>query len=412
MSSARPVPTRARRTAAIADRHVLVFNSGSSSMKFGLFRPGAIDASGEQRLARLASGEIDGIGAGSMAQCHAQSGTHNRVIEQRHRVATPVDAVIRIIRMLDDSELPLPDAIGHRVVHGGAALSAHCRIDEESRALIEAAVDLAPLHMPGLLPCIDHLAERFPACPQFACFDTSFHAAMPELAKRLPLSRALHLAGVRRYGFHGLSCESILRQFGDRLPTRVIIAHLGSGSSVTAVRAGRSVDTSMGMTPCGGVPMATRSGDLDPGVLLHLMRDPAWSLARIEALVEHESGLLGLSGLSGDLRRLHDAGAGNASAQLAVAIYCMAVAKAVAAMATVLEGVDLLIFTGGIGENDPLVRSMICAQLGWFGVALYAPRNATAVNPLSGSGSRVRVLVMPSQEEQQIALHVAALIDR
>jgi acetate kinase len=412
MSPARPTLARPRKAAAIAERHVLVFNGGSSSMKFGLFRPGGIDAGGDPRVTLLASGEIAGIGAGVRARFSARCGVRTRVLEQQHRVATPVDAVRRIIRLLDDGELPPPDAIGHRVVHGGPNLDQHCRIDPESRALIEAAAGLAPLHMPALLPCIDHLAERFPACPQFACFDTRFHAAMPELARRLPLSRALHKAGVRRYGFHGLSCESILRQFGEPLPPRVIVAHLGSGSSVTAIRAGQSVDTSMGMTPGGGLPMATRSGDLDPGVLLHLMRDPAWSRERIEALVERESGLLGLSGLSGDLRRLHAASPDNAAVRLAIAIYCMAVAKAIAGMATVLEGFDLLIFTGGIGENDARVRSMICTQLRWFGVLLYEPRNAIAVNPISGSGSRVRVLAMPSQEERQIALHVATLMDR
>ncbi len=385
--------------------HILALNCGSSSLKFALYRTGD-----NGTLSTLAAGAVEAIGGDGPARFRAETARPAVVVDEPLPAATPVDAVLRITRMLTESGLPLPDAIGHRVVHGGPALHKHCRIDAGTRSAIVAAGALAPLHAPASLAVIDSLGEAFPHCPQFACFDTVFHAAMPELAQRLPLSLALHEAGIRRYGFHGLSCESILHQLDSPLPKRIIVAHLGSGSSITAILDGQSIDTSMALTPGGGVPMATRSGDLDPGVLLWLLRDPGWTAARIEALVERESGLLGVSGTSGDLRRLQAISADDPRARLAIAIYCSAVAKQVAAMITALGGLDLLVFTGGIGEHNPPVRGAICDRLDWFGIVLDPQRNAEAGEPLSADGSRARVLVLPSREELQIARHTAALL--
>ena len=205
--------------------------------------------------------------------------------------------------------------------------------------------------------------------PQVACFDTAFHAAMPEVARTMPIPAELRSDGIRRYGFHGLSCEWIMRQLGDHPPDRLIIAHLGNGASVTAVKGGQSVDTSMGLTPSGGVIMGTRCGDLDPGVLVYLMREKNFGVNFLETLINYRSGLLGLSGIDSDMRRLHESSATSAAARLAIKMFCYSVRKQIAAMTAVLDGLDLLAFTGGIGEHDAEVRAEICDGLSWLGIA-------------------------------------------
>ena len=391
-------------------RHVLALNGGSSSLKFGLYETSAIGADGQGPLALLAAGAVEGIGGDGPARFQVEAGRRKLLIDEAIGSATHLTALARIALMLTESGLPAPDAIGHRVVHGGPGLLAHCRLDARVLTRITAASTLAPLHAPATLAIIRQSRKLFPRRPQFACFDTAFHAGLPELSRRLPLNQALYDAGIRRYGFHGLSCESALRQIGQPQAHRIIIAHLGSGSSVTAIRDGCSVDTSMGLTPGGGVPMASRSGDLDPGVLLYLMRTTLWTAARIEALIDRESGLLGISGISGDIRQLQLLAASSDRARLAIAIYCMAVAKQVAAMIAVLGGLDLLVFTGGIGEHNPRVRGAICDRLAWFGIALYPQRNTQALNPLNAAGSRAQVLLVSSREEEEIARHTAGLL--
>ncbi|MDB5696114.1 MAG: acetate kinase [Sphingomonas bacterium] len=277
-----------------------------------------------------------------------------------------------------------PDAIGHRIVHGGADLFTPVLIDASVLARLQRATAFAPLHGPASLALIAQAEARFPGVPQVACFDTGFHADLPEIAATLPLPKPLRDQGVRRYGFHGLSCESIIAQFGACLPERLIIAHLGSGASVTAVRSGRSVDTSMGMTPAGGVTMATRTGDIDPGVLLYLMREHGMDANALEDLIDRRSGLLGLSGVSSDLRMLR--ATESPAATLAIAIFCRSVAKQIAGMLAVLGGADLIVFTGGIGEHDEAARAFICADLAFAG--------------------SVPTAVMPSQEGARIARHV------
>ena len=306
--------------------------------------------------------------------------------------------------------MPPPDAIGHRIVHGGPALRQHCRIDDAVLRQLHAAAAFAPLHAPAALALIRFAQVHFPGVPQVACFDTQFHADLPEVARVLPIARELLSDGMQRYGFHGLSLESIVRQLGDALPQRLVIAHLGNGASITAVKAGLSIDTSMGMTPSGGVIMGTRSGDLDPGVLVYLMREKKIDAARLEALVDQRSGLLGISGLSGDMRRLHEAAASNRDARLAIEMFCYSVRKQVAAMIAVLGGLDMLVFTGGIGENDAQVRTGICAGLSWIGVSLDESHNRAASNPVSDGASRCQVLVLASQENEQIARHAWALL--
>lgn len=337
---------------------VLALNTGSSTLKYGLYAVGAAEA----RELLAGAIETDAPDAASFAQ---------------------IEAAIR------SAGLPAPSAIGHRIVHGGPHLRAHCLVDAGVIAKLEAALPFAPLHGPAALALLRLAATHFPDLPQVACFDTAFHVTLPELAYVLPIPRALRAEGVRRYGFHGLSCESVLDQLGAAVPDRLVIAHLGSGASVTAVKAGRSIDTSMGLTPSGGIVMASRSGDLDPGVILYLLREKGLDPAALETMLDRQSGMLGISGLSGDLRRLaqHEA---DPDAQLAIRLFCYSVRKTIGAMIAVLGGVDMIVFTGGIGEHDARVRAMIADDLAW-------------------AGSPV-VRVLPSREDVQIARHAWAVL--
>ena len=393
-----PATAGSARTVADAERIVLALNSGSSSLKFGLYRVGASGAE------VLLAGEAAAIGE--------REGTFR--VHDSSQPSAPADtlalpsqeaAIARIANLLASSGLPAPAAIGHRIVHGGPTLRQHCLIDATIVDQIEAATAFAPLHMPAALSLIRFAQAHFPGRPQAACFDTAFHASLPDVARVLPIPRALQAEGIQRYGFHGLSCESIVHQLTGDLPDRIVIAHLGNGASVTAVKGGRSVDTSMGLTPTGGLVMGTRSGDLDPGVLVYLMRRKNFDADMIEELVDRRSGLAGISGIGSDMRRLHEAAPSNADARLAIDMFCHAVGKQVAAMIAVLDGVDLIVFTGGIGENDAQVRAAICKRLRWIGVGLDDARNRAARNPVNDAGSRCSVLVLASREDEQIARH-------
>lgn len=345
---------------------ILTLNEGSSSLKFGFYMAGS------QGVEERASGEVEGREPADMFD--------------------RIDAVLGGVR---------PDAIGHRIVHGGPDLCQPIRIDSGVLARLEKAKAFAPLHGPAALSLIRAAQAQYPDVPQVACFDTGFHAGLPEVAAILPIPRALRADGVRRYGFHGLSCQSIIHQLGADLPGRLIIAHLGSGASVTAVRGGKSVDTSMGLTPSGGIVMASRAGDLDPGLLLYLLRERGMDAADVEDLVDRQSGMLGISGSSGDLRKLHAAAATNADARLAIAIFCRSVAKQIAAMMASLGGADMIVFTGGIGENDAVVRAAICGDLAWAGIG--TDRGAAL-------GKSVVVRVLASQEGAAIAREVFASV--
>ena len=378
------------------ERQVLALNSGSSSLKFGLYRVHSLQTE------RLVTGEAEAIGKAA-AVFHAQDPTGASLLRENVALPSQKDAVIRIARLLTDLKMPLPQCIGHRIVHGGPKLKAHCLIDDSVLDELDAAVAFAPLHMPPALSVLRLAEAHFPGLPQVACFDTSFHAHMPDIARVLPIPLALRAEGVERYGFHGLSCESIVRQLGGALPRNLLIAHLGNGASVTAVREGQSVDTSMGLTPTGGIIMGTRSGDLDPGLLVYLTRQKTLDATQLEDLVDRRSGLLGVSGVSADIRDLHQAAHSNPHARLAVDMFCYCAAKQLAAMSVALGGVDMIVFTGGIGENDAQVRALICSHLAVIGVRLNAVRNRDAGDPISDRTSRCQVRVLPSQEDEQIA---------
>ena len=382
---------------------VLALNSGSSSLKFGLYRVRST------RVERLISGEAEEIGQAGSA-FHARDANGNILLRKTVPLADPQEAVARFAQFLTDSKAPVPQAIGHRIVHGGPALRQHCLIDDAVLRELEAATAFAPMHAPAALSVIRYALAHFPGLAQVACFDTTFHANMPQVAHVLPIPAELRSQGIERYGFHGLSCESIVRQLAGDLPSRLIIAHLGNGASITAVKDGVSIDTSMGLTPSGGLIMGTRSGDLDPGVLVYLAREKRFDATMLENMVDHRSGLLGVSGLSADMRTLHAAANSNADAQLAIRMFCQAVRKQLGAMSAVLDGVDLIVFTGGIGENDAQVRADICGGLSSMGVSLDEARNRAANNPISSLNSRCQVRVLPSLEDEQIAFHVGALL--
>jgi acetate kinase len=380
---------------AASELVVLALNSGSSSLKFGLYRVGPAETE------LLLTGEAEAIGAAD-SRFHAQDLRSDTKLVETSSIPTQREAIARIGKLLDDSGAPAPFAIGHRVVHGGPKLRQHCLIDGEVMQQLDAASAFAPLHTPVALSVIRFARKHFPALPQIACFDTTFHIDLPDVARVLPIPREWQAEGIQRYGFHGLSCESILHQLGDDPPARLIIAHLGNGASVTAVRNGKSIDTSMGMTPSGGLIMGTRSGELDPGVLIYLMREKKLDAGRLEDVIDHRSGLLGISGISSDMRRLHEASSTSADARLAIDMFCYSVRKQIAAMIAVLGGVDLIVFTGGIGENDTDVRGAICGGLDWAGVFIEDKRGNL-------SRPRCEVDVLPSQEDEQIARHTRVL---
>jgi acetate kinase len=275
--------------------------------------------------------------------------------------------------------------------------------------ILAAAVPFAPLHIPDALEVIRASMALFPSAIQAACFDTSFHSAIPDVARVLPIPRNFEAEGVYRYGFHGLSCESIVHQLGKDAPDRLVIAHLGSGASITALKGGQSLDNSMGLSPSGGVMMGTRSGDIDPSVLIYLLREKHFDAEDLEALVDRRSGLLGVSGVTSDMRALKAAAVENPKAQLAIAMFAYQLRKAIAGMISVLGGFDGLVFTGGIGENDPSLRAAICVGLECMGVNLDLIRNQTTSNPISLLKSANAIQVIPSQENAQIARHTKAL---
>jgi acetate kinase len=355
---------------------VLTLNCGSSSLKFALLRRHG------EGVDRLIEGEAEEIGGPDSRFTLTRPG--RPPVRQEGAIADHAAAAQGVFAALLAEGMPRPEAIGHRIVHGGPSVRHHCLIDADVLRALQAARPLAPLHVPAALAVVKAARDRFENLPHIACLDTAFHHGLPDVARRFPISAAFAAGGIERYGFHGLSCESVLHQLGDAAPDRLVIAHLGGGSSVTAVKVRRSIDTSMGLTPTGGVMMATRAGDLDPGLLIYLVREAGLDAAALETLLDREAGLKGVSGLSGDIRQLRAAG-DDADAQLAIRMFAYAVRKQIAAMAAALEGLDLLVFTGGIGQNDMGVRAEVCAGLAWTGL------------------SQAMVRILPADEEEQIA---------
>jgi acetate kinase len=365
---------------------VLCLNAGSSSLRAAAFD---VDTLGTQPR-RVASQHVDRIGDDPTGAQHVGA------------LGTITDAL--------DADGFAPEVIAHRVVHGGPALSDHVVVDDAVRAVLERAVPFAPVHVPAALAVLDAAGTRYRGVTQVACLDTAFHRNLAPAARRLPIPAELDAAGVRRYGFHGLSYEYLVRRLGASLGRRAVLAHLGNGSSLAAVLDGVGVDTTMGLTPTGGVVMGTRTGDLDPGVLVHVLRAKGLDADGIEQLVDHQSGLRGISGTSADVRDLLAArDAGDERAALALQTYEIVVAKHVAALTTVLGGLDALVFTAGIGEHAAATRAGIAARLGHLGVAIDAEANDTDAAIISPADAPVTVRVEPTDEELMMALHAARL---
>ncbi len=383
---------------------ILSLNSGSSSLKFAFYEA---ETAGERLLA---SGAAERIGlAEGLLWVRGADGGRSLLLERKEDFLDHEAAVDAVFGAAARLRLPEPGAVGHRVVHGGADHSAPERVDGRLLADLRALVPSAPLHLPGAVAGIEAVAARFPHLPQAACFDTAFHRRMPELAQRFALPGALWEEGVRRYGFHGLSYEYVLDALGDAARGRVIVAHLGNGASMAAVRDGAPVDTTMGFTPAGGLMMGTRSGDLDPGVLIHLMRERGWGADEIERLVTREAGLLGVSGLSPDMKTLL-AAREHPQAALAVDLFCYQARKHVGALAAVLDGLDTLVFTGGIGERAAPVRRRICEGLAHLGIEIDTERNQAHAGTISTPRSPCTVRVVPTDEDLMIARHTRRLL--
>ena len=417
---------------------ILVFNSGSSSLKFSYFRMESSlfddDIDPESftetilneslpietfQLKTLLEGEIELFENKNKNNFYVKDAGNVTIHTATITVANHSDAVLHIIRYIASFNTPIPHAIAHRVVHGGPHLLQHCLINDQVVRELASMSAFAPLHNQAALEIIQFTRLTFPKLPQIACFDTTFHVHMPDVTRVLPIAIALQSLGIQRYGFHGLSCESIVAQLNNaahlRTPKRLIIAHLGNGVSVSAVKNGQSIDTSMGFTPSGGVMMGTRCGDIDPGVLIYLMREKNYDCNAIEALINHQSGLLGVSGLSSDMRILHEAAAANSNAQLAIDMFCYAIAKQIGAMITALNGIDTLVFTGGIGQHDATVRQLICHQLAYLKIVLNDEKNNSVITDdiytISDVNAACAVRVVKSQENAQIARHAAVLLD-
>ncbi len=378
---------------------ILVLNCGSSSVKYELYDTGLARA--------LAEGVVDRIGQEQGVADHGQA--LEMVIAQ---LLAPETGVI--------ANLAEVEAVGHRVVHGGARFTSAVRVTPTVLAAIEECVPLAPLHNPPALLGIKEAMRLLPGVPQVAVFDTAFHAGLPRRAHVYALPYHLYRDhGVRRYGFHGISYQYVSRRLdvllGGRLAElKTVIAHLGNGASITAVQGGRAVDTSMGLTPLEGLVMGSRGGDVDPGVVLFLQQKLGYSVEDVDRLLNEESGLLGVSGRSSDMRDiLAGVEAGEERCRLALELYCYRLRKYVGAYAAVLDGLDVLAFTAGVGENSPQVRELVCAGLAFLGLRLDPQANAAARGreaEIQAEDSAVRVLVVPTDEERLIAEETAALV--
>lgn len=391
---------------------VLVLNAGSSSLKFAVYR-GA-------ELAQTLKGQIEGLGGSP--RLSAQWSDGRRLEPVAVAGGAPLNDAGQAMLALLDGRLGIPlvqldqlMAVGHRVVHGGTGFHAPIRITPEVLEQLRALVPLAPLHQPHNLAPVQVLLDRDAVLPQVACFDTAFHRTQPVQAEIFALPRSYYDEGIRRYGFHGLSYEHVARALEPLDPPahagRTIVAHLGNGVSMCALQGGRSVASTMGFTALDGCPMGTRTGSIDPGVILHLARAKGMSIDQIEDLLYRRSGLLGLSGLSNDMRILE--ASDSPAARLAIEVFVYRLVREIGSLAAALGGLDALVFTAGIGEHSTRIRQAVCARLGWLGVMLDVERNQ---NPGAGpvmiatAASAVRVWRIPTDEERRIALHTAGVL--
>jgi len=387
----------------IANAHILTINGGSSSIKFALY-------AAVKPLKRGLSGTVDRIGlSGTNLKFHEADGKPEvscKLVAADHKSAAN-SLIDWLEKQIDFKSVK---GVGHRVVHG----MKHTEPEIVTKKLLDELRRISPNdpdHLPREIELIETFRHRHPKLPQVACFDTAFHQTMPRVAKLLPIPRRFDAKGIQRYGFHGLSYAFLMEELarlGDPTATkgRVILAHLGNGASLAAVRAGKSMDTSMGFTPTAGLVMSTRSGDLDPGLAPYLARTEKMTTQQFYKMVNHESGLLGVSETSSDMRDLLDREKRDVRAAEAVALFCYQAKKWIGAYAAALGGLDTLVFAGGIGENAPAVRSRICEGLNFLGISLDKPRNTATAPVISAQGSRVTVRVICTDEELMIARSV------
>jgi acetate kinase len=375
-------------------------NAGSSSLKFAVYRVGA-----DRTLQHTQTGAIEGVGGAARLR-----------VGKLDKPITAADhaQALAALAELADGPLNAPGLIGfgHRVVHGGPDLREPVRVDADTLARIEALSPLAPLHNPPAVAVLKTLADRYPALPQVACFDTAFHRAHPAVADRFAIPDTFYQQGVRRYGFHGLSYEYIAGALAASYPTvaagRVVVAHLGSGASMCALAAGHSVDSSMGFTALDGLPMGTRAGSLDAGVILWLQQQKGWSVDRVEHFLYQECGLKGMSGVSNDMRTLLASTAPLAG--LAVEYFVYHVARMAAALAASMGGIDAMVFTAGIGERSPEIRARVLRRMQWLGFTLDPAANDAGGPLLTTRDSPRPAYVIPTDEEIVIARHTLALV--
>ena len=389
---------------------ILVANAGSSSVKFQVFGIGQ-----DGSLKRQIKGQMDGVGSRPRLRATGADGAVLIDRSYENEAVRDVAAAITTAGAWLRGELKIdPIAIGHRVVHGGPDYDRPVRVDQNVLAQLEKYISLAPLHQPYNLAPIRSILSRFPDRPQVACFDTAFHRGHGDLADRYAIPEALYAEGVRRYGFHGLSYEYIASILPDVAPgiasKRVIVAHLGSGASMCALDNGRSIESSMGFTALDGLPMGTRPGQIDPGVVLYLISEKGMAPADIQNFLYRECGLKGLSGVSNDMRELLTSDSPRAA--LAVDYFVYRASLFAGMLAAALQGVDALVFTAGVGENSAPVRAAIAAKLGWLGVSIDADANEKHARLVSRPESRVAVYVLPTDEELMIARHTWSLLSK
>ena len=396
----------------MASLPVLVLNSGSSSIKFSVYEIGDSEPS------KLHDGAVDGIGT-DQGKFWIKDAKGKKLVDETPSLPTRAVAFKLVADALHSKDFPAPGAIGHRMVSGGPTVQTNQRITPALIEEMERYKAFAPLHTPIAIYIMREAIKQFPGISNFVCLDTWFHRHMPEVVTRLPIPEEYAAMGVRRYGAHGLSYESIVYQLKRTVPQKLIVAHLGNGASIAAIRNGQGLNTSMGLTPLGGIISGSRTGDIDPGVLLFILRkiaetakDTSEAADLLEAVVSKKSGLLGVSELSGDMRDLRNAIAhGNAKARLAVEMFTWTIAKWIGGYVAELGGLDMLVFTGGIGENDSATRAEVCAGLGALGITLDAARNnANGSAVISAEDSTVIVRVIPPAEDLMIVNHVVRLL--
>jgi acetate kinase len=384
---------------AADERSILVINVGSSTLKFGLF---PFVAGDEARLQGVLDYSSPTTGELRLTDSTGRS-------ESRELAVDRDSAAAGLLHYLEgESRFASIQAVGHRLVHGGAKLRKPTRVDANVRDLLEGIIPLAPDHLPAELRAIDEVARLAPSLVQVVCFDTAFHSELPAVARVFGLPRRLSDSGVVRYGFHGLSYEYVTEELRARgeLATRTIVAHLGNGASIAALLDGVSIDTSMGMTPAGGLVMGTRSGDLDPGVMLYLLRSRGFSVRGLDDAINREGGLLGISETSSDVRDLLAASSTDSRAQDAIDVFCYQARRFIGAYAAALGGIDALVFTGGIGEHSPDIRARICAKLDFLGIRIDPLLNGKNAPKISAADSGVVTRTLKTKEEIMIARHV------